>query len=309
LKSAAIRFLPLILAAIAVWVFWHQLHGLSLAQIADAIAHWGPGRLMLALTSVTCSYALLVLNEQIGLRWAGARVRLRSGVAASFIAHALANNLGLGVLAGGALRASVFTRYGVNLVQVAKITAYGTSTFTLGVAALGGISLLRATDATFAALHLSPEIGRVLGVLLASTPALYVLACALAPQGMTVLGHAFRPPRPQIALVQIAFGMADVALGGALFWILLGSAAPHYTAFLAAYLVSLTTGLVSGVPGGVGVFESGMLLLLPSVDRGALAAALLGYRLFYYLAPLVPALVLLLARRPVAPEPEGSPAN
>lgn len=305
MKSAAIRLLPLLLAAIAVWVFWHQLHGLSLDQITGVIAQWSVTRLAVALGLVAAAYGMLVLNEQIGLRWAGARVRLVAGAAASFIAHALANNLGLGVLAGGALRVSVFTRYGVSLVQVAKITAYGTSTFSLGVATLGGVSLLRATSATFAALHVSPELGRAIGVLLVCVPVVYVCACALAPQGMTILGHEFRPPKPLIALVQIAFGMTDVALGGALFWVLLGPTAPHYTAFLAAYLVSLTTGLISGVPGGVGVFESGMLLLLPSVDRDVLAAALLGYRLFYYLAPLVPALALLISRHP-RPSPQES---
>jgi uncharacterized membrane protein YbhN (UPF0104 family) len=298
LKSAVIRFLPLVLAAIAVFVFWRELHGLSLAQIIGAIAQWSPARLALALMLVSSSYLMLVLNEQVGLRWAGARVKLLSGMTASFIAHALANNLGMGVLAGGALRVSVFTRYGVGLVQVAKITAYGTSTFSLGVATLGGVSLLRATDATLAVLHLEPNVGHLVGVLLLLAPCAYVAACAFAPQGMTILGHEFRPPRAKIALVQIGFGMVDVALGGGLFWILLGPSAPHYTAFLTAYLISLTTGLLSGVPGGVGVFESGMLLLLPTVDRGVVAAALLGYRLFYYLTPLALALVLLLVRRP-----------
>lgn len=310
MKSAAIRTLPLLLAAIAVFVFWRELHGMSVAQFLSSVDQWSKTRAGVALGLVSSSYLCLALNEQVGLRWAGARVKLASGVTASFIAHALANNLGMGVLAGGALRVSVFTRHGVSLVQVAKITAYGTVTFSLGVAALAGWSLLNAPDSTFAALQLGPILGRVLGALLAATPALYLLFCALAPDGMTVFGHEFRPPKPGIGLVQICFGMADVALSAGLFWLLLGPAAPPYSAFLAAYLISLTTGLVSGVPGGMGVFESGMLLLLPSVNSGVVAAALLGYRLFYYLAPLSLALVLLLVdRRHAQPAADADQPN
>jgi uncharacterized membrane protein YbhN (UPF0104 family) len=293
LKSAAIRIIPVVLAAIAVLVFWRELHGMSVAQFLAAVAQWSKTRAGVALALVSSSYLCLALNEQVGLRWAGARVKLTSGLAASFIAHALANNLGMGVLAGGALRAGVFARHGVSLVQVAKITAYGTVTFSLGVAALAGWSLLNAPGMVFAALNVSPVIGRSIGGLLAATPLFYIILCALAPDGMTAFGHEFRPPKPGIGLAQICFGMADVALSAALFWLLLGPASPPYSAFLAAYLISLTSGLVSGVPGGMGVFESVMLLLLPTVNSGVVAAALLGYRLFYYLAPLALALVLL----------------
>lgn len=296
MKSAALRLLPFVLAAVAVWVLWRQLHGLSPSQFAGAIAHWSVSRIGAVLGLVAGSYALLVLNEQIALRWAGARVKLGSGATASFTAYALANNLGLGVIVGGALRASVYARYGVGLVQVAKITAYGTATFSLGVAALAGVSFLRAPESLFAMLHISVLLGRSLGLVLSAAPFGYLLACILAPREFSLFGHAFHPPHPLQAVAQILFGMADVALSAAVLWVLLGPSAPHYTAFLASYLISVVSGLLSGVPGGVGVFEGAMLLLSPTVDRGALAAGLLGYRLFYYLTPLALALLVLLTR-------------
>lgn len=308
LKSIAARLIPFILVAVAVWVLWRQLHGLSPGEIGGAIARWSPSRIAAALGLVAGSYALLVLNEQIALRWAGARVKLTAGATASFTAYALANNLGLGVIVGGALRASVYSRYGVNLVQVAKITAYGTATFSLGVAALAGISFLRAPASLFVALHLGLGVGRVCGALLSAAPALYILACAVLPHEMTAFGHEIRPPKPLLALAQVLFGMADVALSAAVLWLLLGPSAPRYTAFLASYLISVVSGLLSGVPGGVGIFESAMLLLSPTVDRGALAAGLLGYRMFYYLAPLAVALSLILIRgsKPKALSPEST---
>ena len=306
MKTVAVRVIPFVLAAVAIWVLWRQLHGLSPGQIGAAMARWSPSRIACALGLVAGSYALLVANEQIALRWAGARVKLSAGASTSFAAYALANNLGLGVIVGGTVRASVYARYGVGLVQVAKVTAYGTATFSLGVAALAGISFLRAPPGLFDALHIAVPLGRFLGLLLSVGPGIYVIACALLPREMTLRGHAVRPPRAWLALIQVMFGMADVALSAAVLWVLLGPSAPHYTAFLGSYLISLVSGLLSGVPGGVGVFEGAMLLLSPDINRSALAAGLLGYRLFYYLTPLGVALALLLAKG--ARRPPGPPA-
>ncbi len=310
LKSIGLRVAPFALAALAAGVLWAQLRHMSLAEFMAAISQWSPQRIAAVLGLVFSSYAMLVANEQIALRWARATVKLSAGASTSFTAYALANNLGLGVIVGGALRASVYGRYGVTLVQVAKVTAYGTATFSLGVAAMAGISFLRAPDSLFAALSLAPALGRGLGLVLSVTPVAYVIGSALLPREFDIFGHAFHPPRPLQAICQVLFGVADVALSAAVFWVLLGPAAPHYTTFLGSYLISVVSGLLSGVPGGVGVFESVMLLLTPSVSRGALAAGLLGYRFFYYLTPLAVALALLLVRgsrgRKALPPPDRS---
>ena len=48
------------------------------------------------------------------------------------------------------------------------------------------------------------------------------------------------------------------------------------------------TGVASQVPGGLGVFESVVLVLLGDVDPApAVLAALFVYRVFYYVIPLM----------------------
>lgn len=48
----------------------------------------------------------------------------------------------------------------------------------------------------------------------------------------------------------------------------------------------MAAGVVSNVPGGVGVFETVIILLLPDQIPGdAILAALLAYRIIYYLLP------------------------
>jgi hypothetical protein len=65
--------------------------------------------------------------------------------------------------------------------------------------------------------------------------------------------------------------------------------------FLSVYLLAKTVGLISHVPGGLGVFESVVRLLLPVDSSSAgVFGALLAYRVLYYLLPLVLAVAWLL---------------
>jgi phosphatidylglycerol lysyltransferase len=58
-------------------------------------------------------------------------------------------------------------------------------------------------------------------------------------------------------------------------------------------LLALAAGAVSNVPGGIGVFEFVLLLLMPAVPKDRLLGALIAYRAIYYFAPFAIALVLL----------------
>ena len=60
-----------------------------------------------------------------------------------------------------------------------------------------------------------------------------------------------------------------------------------YHSFLSVYLLGMTAGVVSNVPGGLGVFESVVLLLLsPQIPSAQVLSSLLAYRVVYYLLPL-----------------------
>ena len=67
-----------------------------------------------------------------------------------------------------------------------------------------------------------------------------------------------------------------------------------YLHFLGIYLLAQLAGLVSQIPGGLGVFETVMLTFLtPTVPAAAVLAALFTYRGLYYFLPFVFAAVLL----------------
>jgi phosphatidylglycerol lysyltransferase len=88
--------------------------------------------------------------------------------------------------------------------------------------------------------------------------------------------------------------LADLALAGAVFFMCLPDpAAASYPHVLAVFVVALTAGIISHVPGGLGVFETIILVGLSNeVPGNQILAALLVFRVMYFLVPLVTACAL-----------------
>lgn len=106
--------------------------------------------------------------------------------------------------------------------------------------------------------------------------------------------RTLRLPGRRLTFLQLVITALDVAAAATVLYLLLPEA-PPFGPFLLVYLLALAAGVLSHVPGGVGVFEA--ILLAAFADKlGAapLAAALLLYRLIYVLLPMLVACVLLL---------------
>jgi uncharacterized membrane protein YbhN (UPF0104 family) len=62
----------------------------------------------------------------------------------------------------------------------------------------------------------------------------------------------------------------------------------NYFIFFGSYLLAQIAGIISNVPGGLGVFETVLLLLIsPPIAADQLLGALLVYRVVYYFLPLL----------------------
>ena len=231
--------------------------------------------------------------EWVGLRWSGARLSPGAALWGSSLANAIAHALGANLLVSGAIRVRLYARHGVTLGQVASATLFAGWTFAVGISALSGAGLLLAQPADLAATAIPVGAARWLGGALVVFALAYLVACALRRRPLTAFGRSMTLPSPREAATQLVVGVADNGIAAAIVWILLPPGATSYASFVGAYAVACIGGLISSVPGGAGVFEGGMAALLPHVEPAALAAAFLGYRLVYYIGPLVLASVAL----------------
>ena len=91
--------------------------------------------------------------------------------------------------------------------------------------------------------------------------------------------------------MQVGLSVMDWLIAAAVFYVLLpGSDHLTFVPFVGIFLVAQLAGLVSQIPGGLGVFDSIILVLLtPQFPSDTVVASLLAYRVIYYLFPLLAA--------------------
>ena len=288
LGGAVWHLVAVLLLAAAAFILWREFRDLSPADLASAIRAWGWDSAVLALFLSAASFFLMGVVELMGLRWAGAKIGAGSALAGGFIACGISHSLGANLLVAGAVRARFYAKHGITLRQVAAATVFNSFTFTVGICTLAGISLLLAGSKEIAAVsRIANPVADILGGLLVAGVTGYIVLCAVLHRPLRAFGHSVKLPSIRVALAQLAIGTVDNAVAAAILWVLLPTGAVGFFTFVGAYAPSVVVGLISHVPGGVGVFEGSVSTLLRGIDTAALAAAFLGYRLFFFLLPLM----------------------
>ena len=149
----------------------------------------------------------------------------------------------------------------------------------------GAALLLAAPGAT--ALHLGHPWSQLFGMLLLGWVVVYVAWGGIATRPLNLGQWTLRPPGPAIAVSQLLLAVGEIAVAAGVLWQLLpAGTAPEFATFAGVFAIAVVGGIVSQVPGGLGVFETILLLALPGVPPTQLLGALLAWRGVYYLAPL-----------------------
>ena len=284
------------LALFALALFWLH-HVLAEYRWRDILAHMHAiktSRLLAALALAATGYGCLTLYDALGLRFAGASVPYPRLALISFMAFAIGHNVGLNTLSGGAIRYRAYTPLGLGAKQIGTVVAFCTLTFVLGAALLLGLSLLSQGDLSRSVLHLHPGLTAAAACLLLCGVGAY-LWLAFSRHGPLRYRRLVIPvPSGRIALLQLGVGCADLLCAAGVLYVLLPpQAAIGFGAFAGLYLIAIAAGVISNVPGGVGVFESVLLLIFRAVPPDHLLGALLAYRIIYYFGPFALALALL----------------
>ncbi|MEM8563534.1 MAG: bifunctional lysylphosphatidylglycerol flippase/synthetase MprF [Pseudomonadota bacterium] len=290
--------LPLIgfgIFCLAIWVLVREVHHISMADVIAEINAISPSVFALSIFLAFVGYAVLTLYDVLALRYVGDKIAYRKVAPVSYSAFAIGHNVGLASLSGGAIRYRAYSLAGVSATRIAILVGFIPLTYFLGGSLLMGITVL--TDpAALKVLPLSPPILSALGWLLVALPLLYVVMNVVRREPITVKNWIIRPPGPSISVRQCLLGCLDLTVASLpLFVVLHAFTDISFLHCLGVYVLAMLVGVVSNVPGGVGVFESALILLLPELPVATVLGAALTYRLVYYLIPLMLALLLVVA--------------
>jgi phosphatidylglycerol lysyltransferase len=286
------RHLPPVLGVVlllaAVYVVQKEFRHLKLDDIETALQRIPHAWLGAAFGITIAAYLVLTLYDLLGSIYAEHRLRYSRIAFASFCAYALSHNLGFSAVSGGAVRFRLYAGWGLTPLQIGKLIAFCSLTFSLGGLVIGGGALIFEPRALpFIGTRFPVWLMHILGVAMWGVVGTY-LALATRRSEVTVLGHTLRLPGLKMALLQVMVATTDVSTTACIFYTLL----PHghgltFTRFLAIYVMSYTAGLLANLPGGIGVFDTVMLLGLSAyMPAPRVVGGILIFRLYYYIIPL-----------------------
>jgi uncharacterized membrane protein YbhN (UPF0104 family) len=283
----------LFLFAFAVWVLYHELKEYHYHEVVREIKALSIPHLFLGLGLTVLSYFIMTGYDLLAFRYIGYRLSYPKVAMISFISYAFSNNLGFSLLAGSSVRYRLYSAWGLSAEAITKIVAFCTLTVWLGFLTLAGVALLLNPLIASKALHLPFLSVRPLGIIFLFLVGGYFLWSVLRKKPLRIRSWEFPLPSLQVFLAQVGGASLDWAVAGSVLYALLpGTASLTYLEFIALYLLAQLAGLVSQVPGGLGVFEALILVLLsPKLPVPAILSSLLVYRLMYYVAPLTAAAI------------------
>jgi phosphatidylglycerol lysyltransferase len=292
------RLAPLLSVAVfglALWVLHRELAHLHWHDLSRQLHALPMPALVAAVILTIVSYLVLTGYDRLALSYIGRRLGTARPALASFLGYAISQNVGMTLISGAPIRFRLYSAWGLTAVDVAALVAFNALTFWLGLITVSGAAFVIGGGAVPAALHLPFASLRPVGWLLLALAMAYLAACVRLRRPLELGGRRLELPSTRIALLQLALSAADWTVSASVLWVLLPDAAGiGFAHFLTAFLLAQLAGLASQVPGGLGIFETVVISLLPvGVDPGVVLGSLVAYRVVYYLLPLAVAVAIL----------------
>ena len=285
--------IPLFVFAGAAWLLYHEIKQYHVRELADSIAAISSGRILAAIGLVALDYAILVRYDLLAVRYLGYPLDAGRVALASFVSYVCSHNFG-GLLGGTGMRFRMYSLWGVPSVDIVKLVVLVSVTFWLGLIALAGPLFVFVPLQVPERLHLPFDSTRVLGFLLLGLLGVYLALCAARHAPVQIRGWSLPFPSLRLSLLQVATASAELLAASNVLYVLLpASTQVDYPHFLGIYLLGILAAVITNVPGGLGVFELTVIVLLPPGDPRQVLGSLLVYRAVYYLLPLLVAAGLM----------------
>ena len=281
---------------LSLWLLFRELRGLSLGEIEGAFAAIPASRWGLAVLSTLVAYLALAWYDRIALLHLGFKLSWRFISAVSFTTYALSHNIGMSMFSGAMVRYRAYSTKGLTVADVGVLVAFCSFTFALGTMLLGGFVLLYEPEIVERLFNVAPVLARLMGAAMLSVVALYIGGAALHLRPLTVGTFKLVYPRLPIALRQLLAGPLELMGAAGIIWCALpADHNPGFLIVLGVFLGSFSAALLSHAPGGLGVLELVFVNALPDAPRADVIAALLVFRLLYFVVPLLLGILAVVA--------------
>ena len=241
------------LGGILLLALWRSVADFGFDDLVAALGSLRLTTLISGLAATLLSYAVLVGYDFLALHYVGIRLPLLTVLLTSFCSYAIGNTVGLGTFSGGVIRYRLYSATGLSPTQIARVVGF--ISFAFGVGAFSVTSLcieLRAQEVGYL-LGASPGILQMIagGCLALVFAFLAVWLIHSRPIRLGALEIA--APSANLVFALLALGTADILAASAVLWVLVPASPFDFLTFTALYASALILGMLTHIPGGLGV--------------------------------------------------------
>ncbi len=287
---------------IASWFFILLVGGLLVSQarsiewseVLTALENYPVSATWGALLLVAASFTLYSCFDLLGRRYTGHGLGTRTVMTTTFVSYVF--NLNLGSLVGGvAMRYRLYSRLGLRIGVITRVMTISMLANWMGYIFLAGLVFSIKPPALPQSWGVDALQLRLGGLALLGIAAAYLGACAfLGRRRFNVRGHSIELPTAGLASLQLLMGAGNWLIMSGIVFILLQHRI-EFPMVVGVLLLAAIAGVITHIPAGLGVLEAVFVAMLSyQMPQPDLLAALVAYRVIYYIAPLAIAAVMYL---------------
>jgi uncharacterized membrane protein YbhN (UPF0104 family) len=276
-------------------VLYRKLHNINVGKVLTAMATVEYRDVAISALFVAAGYFTLTFYDLFALRTIGRKdVPYRVAALAGFTSYSVGHNVGASVFTGGAVRYRIYSAWGLDAIEVAKICFIAGLTFWLGNVAVLGFGFAYHPQAAAHIDQLPLWLNRALGITALVILTGYIAWVWRTPRIIGRQNWQVQLPNGPLTMLQIVIGIVDLTCCAAAMYVLVPNE-PHmqFIDIAVIFITATLLGFASHSPGGLGVFDAAMLIALWEYDAEELLAGLLIFRLLYYILPFTLALAVL----------------
>ena len=276
------------------WLLITQARTIDWQEVLTSLQAYPLSVAGIAVLLAAASFLLYSCFDLLGRRYTGHTLSTPTVMTVTFVSYVF--NLNLGSLVGGvAFRYRLYSRLGLKTGLITRVMSFSMLTNWIGYLLLGGLVFSIMPPALPDSWPISTVHLRLVGMVLVLIAAGYLALCAFSRQReLTVRGHHIVLPSARLAALQLLMGASNWLIMSGIIYVLLQQRI-EFPAVVSVLLLAAVAGVITHVPAGLGVLEAVFVALLShQLPQPAILAALVAYRVVYYLAPLCIAAVVYL---------------
>lgn len=272
----------------ALWVLRKEVKASHYDDVLSYFKQIPLQQFLIAFLVAMGSYLALTFYDVLGFRHIHKSLSYPRIALTSFIAYSFSHNIGAALITGGGIRYRLYSAWGLTAGETANVLVICGMTFWIGFLTMGAVFFFLQPPELPPSIHLPFNSIFSVGVFCISVITIYLLSAVFFKHTIKIFRWKFPTPSLPVALGQMAAGCLDWTCSGAALYLLLPANTLSFPSFLSIYLLAQCVGFVSQVPGGLGVLETVVVLLLsPMLPASDVLGSMLAFRVVYYLIPLI----------------------